>query len=143
MSALFKKDEREPINKDAEKHFQGLCESTKINADIAYINYPSGWYRYLEDFVGQIKEIPVEFFKIDGSNRQLYIQFKAKFRKDELALYKTTEKLIAETRDACAGCGAYTNGYQITKNEKLCRECYKSAAKSGKTGTWLDSYIKN
>ena len=142
MLGSYKGGSSDARNVDSVEHLIKLCESTRLIVDAALIDYPIGWYKIIEDFVNAIKHIPVDFMVVEGSHRQLYFIFDTKYKKHELEVFRATASATEKSRDACTVCGVYTSGFGISAYRHLCRDCFKGAGKSGKTGTWLDGFIE-
>ena len=127
---------------DANEHLNMLCKehSVTMSEDVKVI-YQKGWSELMTSLVFQLKDYPIRLIDVDDSHAQLDIKFQMLKKRHEVIVWRILEDFKDQSRVICMGCGRKSNNLKtVVLNLRYCSECFQSAAKNGKTGTWLDKY---
>ena len=99
------------------------------------------WSELLGQLVLELKQCPIKLLEVEDSHGQLDIKFELLRKRNEVLVWHSLEHFKYLSRLICMECGKKSNDIKATGlNLRLCMKCYRSASKTGKTGTWLDKY---
>lgn len=139
----FKESPENAINVfDAHQHINLLCKEHKVAiSEYTRTAYQKGWSELMSSLVIELKGLPIRLIDVDDSNGQLEIKFEMLKKRHEVIAWRILDAYKDQSRIICMSCGRKASNIKSNGlNLRLCTDCYLSAAKNGKTGTWLDKY---
>lgn len=136
------KSENEIDRFDAHDHLSKLCEANNLALEeFAKVRYQVGWSELLSQLALELKDYPIRLIDIDDSHGQLDIKFEMLKKKNEVLVWHLLQYFKDHSRVTCMGCGSKSSNLKANGlNLRFCAECFKSAPKINKTGTWLDKF---
>lgn len=142
MLASSKNDTGDGKSFIAAEHFRAICEGGKLTLhDNLHIDYPQGWVEIVEDLIQEIKDSKVRIFSVESDEQLLRVEFLPKTQQSGLQVFRAVYSAMIRSRSACYECGKRVAFQENSGRFDLCTSCRMTAAKKGKTGTWLDKYV--
>jgi hypothetical protein len=124
-----------------ESYLKSICIDTKIEIyAFSNIQFPVGWKEIVETLVQSIKGYAIDIVSITDYHAMLEVVFKVRKTTKEVNVWRAIDSARIESKRSCVQCGSRKSTKAPLKEHLLCEDCANSAAKLGRTGTWLDKY---